>query len=99
DDPRGVEYRALSAPGVQDNLDVGPRARLERAHAVEREPAVGATEQRATRPEQRSVQIGVEAAHGPAVWRARPRVLRSPRGGDPARNGAVGDADGAGSRG
>jgi hypothetical protein len=41
----GVEHALLAAPRVEDDLDAGTVAGLQRPHRVERELAVGALEQ------------------------------------------------------
>ena len=47
---RVVEQRRLPPPRVRDDLDVGPRARLERPRAEQRERAVAVVEQRRAAP-------------------------------------------------
>ena len=53
----------LRRPGHQDDLRTGAFAGLQRSHALQREGAVGAAQQRAAGAEQRAVEVDVEAAH------------------------------------
>ena len=73
DQPRGLEHaRRAGGPSTRTTSTPARAARLERAHAVEREAAVGAAQQRRSGAEQRPVEIDVEAAQRVAtVDRAR----------------------------
>ena len=59
-----MEQRRLAPAGVRDDLDLRPRAGLERPRAEQREAAVAVVEQRAAAAEQGPVEIEVGGARG-----------------------------------
>src|SRR5271165_1361653 len=61
-----VELRT-TAPGHEDDLDVGAHARLQRTHAVDRDSSLPVAQQRRAATEQGPVEVEVQAAHAHAT--------------------------------
>ena len=53
---------ACRRPDIRHDLDVGPQARLDRAHALERERALAVVQQRGAAAEQRAVEVEVDGS-------------------------------------
>src|SRR5262249_8421536 len=59
---RVLHHLCLAAAREDHDLDLGPVARLQRAHGIEAEAAIGVAQQRGARAEQGAVEVDVYAA-------------------------------------